>query len=63
MPLLRWACFRISGAVPGNVDFLGTVEAASMKDAESVARLRWPIDWGSGERLDVEIDDERPATG
>jgi len=55
---MQWACWRICGKVPGNVDFLGTVEAANIDEAETVAKLLWPIDWQRGERLDVEIDDE-----
>ena len=55
---MRFSIFRLMDYKPGCVDFLGTVEAASLDEAESFARLIHPVDYGLDERLDVEEDDE-----
>ena len=53
--MTQYACYRVTKR---RTVFLGTVEADSPNAAESMARLRWPIDWANGERLDVEEDDD-----
>ena len=54
--MTSYACFR---TCPRGVDYLGTVEAESIKEAEATARLMWSIDWGAGEALSIEEDKEQ----
>lgn len=48
---MTYEIFRLCQPV-GNVDFCGTVEAASLQEAEDIARLMHPCD--GGDRLSVE---------
>ena len=56
--MTRFAVFRIHGAKPGCVDFLGTLQGESEEEVEAVARLMFDFDWAAGDRIDIEPDDE-----
>ena len=53
--MTQYACYRICQR---GTDFLGTVEAESKDEAESMAYERWCFDEDAGEYLDVEEDDD-----
>ena len=53
--MTRYACFRLC---PRGVDYLGTVEAETLTEAECEAGLQWWIDVESGESLSIEEDQE-----
>ena len=56
--MTQYACYRICQR---GVDYLGTVEAESIDDAESLAYERWVFDEDAGEYLDVEEESEDEA--
>ena len=51
---LRFAVYRINGAKPGCIDFLGEFDAISADDIEVMARLMFDFDWGTGDQIDVQ---------
>lgn len=52
---MKYAVWCLIDDKPGCVDYLGTVEASTINEAEDVARLMYPR--GDGERIEVEEDD------
>lgn len=54
----KFAAFRVLGAKPGCVDFLGVIHAESEGAAEDIARILYDWDWAAGDRLDLELEEE-----
>ena len=54
--MTSYACFR---TCPRGVDYLGTVEADSMTEAEEAAERRWTVDREAGEELSIEEETDQ----
>lgn len=49
---MTYDVFRLIDSKPGCVDYLGSIKAKNMADAERIAETRWTVD--AGERLDIQ---------
>ena len=54
----RWVIWRLYPDKPGCVDYLGSVDAASREEAETIGRREFGCD--PGDEIDVQQDDEKP---
>ena len=54
----RWAIWRLYPDNPGCVDYLGSVDAASRDEAETIGRREFGCD--PGDEIDVQPDNEKP---
>ena len=54
----HWAIWRLYPDKPGCVDYLGSVDAASRDEAETIGRREFGCD--PGDEIDVQQDDEKP---
>jgi hypothetical protein len=53
----RWAIWRLYPDKPGCVDYLGSVDAASRDEAETIGRREFGCE--PGDEIDVQSDDEK----